>query len=439
MSVHIQQKLVAILDEAAHPLTEDKYDYLLNKIGDARFVLIGEATHGTHEFYQIRSQITKQLLEKKGFMAVAIEGDWPDAYCIHRFIQQKDNSDINDALAGFKRFPTWMWRNTAMPPFLNWLHTFNKQQAILRMPKIGFYGLDLYSLHSSMQAVIQYLYKVDAKAAHRAEQRYACFNHIHIDPQAYGYLAYAGIKKNCIKEAVEQLLELQHRAFDYLCKDNSDMEENYFFATQNARLVKNAETYYRSMFAEHTSSWNIRDRHMAEMVNVLTDHLETRFNRPAKMIIWAHNSHIGDARATEMGEDGEVNIGQLVREQYHPHTYLIGFSTYEGFVTAASNWDAPAEYKKVIPALKGSYEDLFHALQYKNFILDLTNRELEHFLKIPRLQRAIGVVYRPETERASHYYFTRLPYQFDCMIHLDKTNAVQPLDDSEEWERGRQH
>jgi erythromycin esterase-like protein len=245
-----------------------------------------------------------------------------------------------------------------------------------------------------------------------------------------------GIRKSCVKEAVEQLIELQHHAFDYIRRDGLITEDEYFYAAQNARLVKNAENYYRTMFEGHASSWNVRDTHMAETLNILADHLENRFGKPAKIIVWAHNSHVGDARATEMGSQGEVNIGQLIREQHDTDVYLIGFSTYQGTVTAASEWDAPAECKDVNPGLEGSYEELFHHVKYGNFLLDLrSNEKLEHYLHIPRLQRAIGVIYQPEMERESHYFFTRLPYQFDSIIHFDQTTAVQPLNINIEWKK----
>lgn len=431
MDESTNQKLISFLSDIAEPLSEggDKYASLLDKIGDARFVLIGEASHGTHEFYQTRIEITKQLIAKKNFMAVAIEGDWPDVYRIHRYLQGADEkNDSVAALAEFKRFPKWMWRNTTMPPFLQWLRSHN-DKITSPAAKVGFYGLDLYSLYTSMQAVIEYLSKVDPEAAKRARMRYSCFDHVKTDPQTYGYLTSMGVKKSCVKETVEQMLELQHHAFDYVRKDNIAAQDEYFYATQSARVVKDAENYYRTMFEGHVESWNVRDRHMAETLNILEDHLENRFDKPAKIIVWAHNSHVGDARATEMGERGEVNIGQLVREEHDEDCYSIGFSTYQGVVTAASDWDEPSKSKLVNPGLEGSYEELFHHINHGNFILDLRgNKHLEYYLQLPRLQRAIGVIYRPETERMSHYFFTRLPYQFDCVIHLDKTTALQPLD-----------
>lgn len=424
--------LVTTLNDVAIPFYGDReslYTGLLEKIGDARFILIGEATHGTHEFYDVRAEITRRLITEKNFMAVAIEGDWPDAYNIHRYIQgELEKEQWAQSLGGFSRFPTWMWRNKVISSFIRWMRDFNDNKKN-STNKIGFYGLDLYSLHASMQAVIEYLEKVDSLAAERAKARYSCFDHLNVDPQAYGHLTTLGIKKSCIKEAIMQLLEMQHRAFEYVHNNHISIADEYFYATQNARLVKNAEIYYRSLFEDPVSSWNVRDLHMMETLNTLSDHLENRFNKPAKIIIWAHNSHVGDARATEMGQKGEINIGQLVREQHDADTYLIGFSTYEGFVTAASEWDGPAETKPITPGLPGSYEALFHDVKYPEFLLHLTeDKQLEHFLNISRLQRAIGVVYRPETERLSHYFFTYLPYQFDSLIHLDQTTAIKPLD-----------
>jgi erythromycin esterase-like protein len=431
MDMDAHKTLFTILNNSVEPLSEsDDYSLILEKIGDARFVMIGEATHGTHEFYQTRIAITKQLILQKGFMAVAIEGDWPDAHRVHRYLQGRDD-DLDKALDDFKRFPTWMWRNTTMPPFLKWLREYNDSLTTGR--KVGFYGLDLYSLNASIKAVVGYLNRVDPHAAIEAKNRYSCFDHMAVDPQMYGYLTSNRMKKSCIDEVIKQLFEIQHHAFNYIHKDGVKAEDDYFFATQNARIVKNAETYYRSMFNGHVASWNIRDRHMTETLNILADYLEHRFNMPAKVVIWAHNSHVGDARATEMGEQGEVNIGQLVREQ-HRDTYSIGFSTYEGTVTAASDWDGPALRQKIVSGFEESYEELFHQIRYKNFILNLIgNEDLDHFLKIPRLQRAIGVIYRPETERLSHYFFTQLPYQFDSLIHFDKTTALEPLTLNAEW------
>lgn len=427
MSTDAQHKVINLINNTSCPLEiEMGYESLLEQIADSRYVLIGEATHGTKEFYEKRIDITKELILKKDFMAVIIEGDWPDAHRVHRYIQgDEDIQSSFDALKEFKRFPTWMWRNKTIPPFIDWLKNYNQSIKIVN-EKIGFFGLDLYSLNASIKAVIDYLESVDPIEAKIAHSRYACFDNLGLDPQDYGYLISKKLKKPCVEESINQLLEMQHYAFKYISR-NLTNEDSHFFATQNARIIKNAENYYRTMFSGDVSAWNIRDKHMVETINIISDYLEQKFNKPAKLVIWAHNSHLGDARATEMRERGEINVGQLVKEE-HTKTFSIGFSTYEGHVLAANNWDEIPQAKKISPGLQGSFEELFHECKYKNFILPLKgNYELDHYLKIPRLQRAIGVLYRPQTERDSHYFFTRLPYQFDSIIHLDKTSALQTL------------
>src|SRR5436190_21843667 len=353
----------AIIREAIplRPNEMTDYDALIHLIDDARFVLIGEASHGTHEFYRERAQITKRLITEKGFTAVAVEADWPDAYRINRYVQgRSDDREAVDALAGFLRFPTWMWRNADVLDFVGWLREHNDHLPA-NSAKVGFYGLDLYSLHASIAAVLNYLDKIDAEAAKRARYRYSCFEHFGEDTQAYGYAATFGLTESCEDEVLGQLIELRRRASDYASRDGHVAADDFFFTEQNARLVKNAEEYYRSMFRGRVSSWNLRDRHMAETLHALYSHLESQGQR-AKIVVWAHNSHLGDARATEMGRRGELNVGQLVRERFGQNAVSIGFSTYTGTVTAVSNWGETAERKRVRPALQGSYEELFHAV-----------------------------------------------------------------------------
>ena len=420
--------LVRSLREVAHRMVGSAKDYdpLLALIGNARFVLLGEASHGTHEFYEQRAQITKRLIEEKGFTAVAVEADWPDAYRVNRYVQGTSNdSDGEEALSGFKRFPTWMWRNSDVLDFVGWLREHN--EAVSPAMKAGFYGLDLYSLHSSMEAVLTYLHKVDPDAARRARYRYSCFDHFGEDTQAYGYAATFGLAESCEEEVLGQLIELQQRAVAYASRDGRVADDEFFFAEQNARLVKNAEEYYRSMFRGRVESWNRRDAHMAETLEALAAHLEGR-GREAKIVVWEHNSHLGDARATEIGEGGEFNVGQLVRERYAGESMLVGFTTHHGTVTAASNWDAPAEHKRVRPGLPGSYEELFHEVGIGRFMLGLRSGAPMEGLREPRLERAIGVIYRPETERMSHYFHARLSDQFDAVLHFDETRAVEPLE-----------
>ncbi len=402
-------------------------DEILTLVGDARFVLIGEASHGTHEFYRCRAGITKRLIAEKGFSAVAVEADFPDAYRVNRFVRGLGNDKAaDDALSAFTRFPLWMWRNADVLEFVEWLKTHNENLAANE--KIGFYGLDLYSLHSSMKAVLDYLNKVDPNAARLARDRYSCFDHFGEDAQSYGYTASYDAHFSCEDEAVKQLIELQKRRAEYASGDEFTARDEFFFAEQNARLVRNAEEYYRSMFqSRRVSSWNLRDRHMAETLDELAKHLEAE-NRAPKIVVWAHNSHLGDARATEMGERGEWNVGQLVRERYKNDACLIGFTTHAGTVAAADNWDEPAQVKSVRPSHKDSYERIFHETEIPNFFLNLRDEEIEELLRKPQLERAIGVIYRPQTERASHYFTAALSEQFDGVIHFDETRAVVPLD-----------
>lgn len=432
---------VEILRHKAHLLRGERSDYnpLLDLIGDARFVLLGEATHGTHEFYRARSEITKLLITQKGFIGMAVEADWPDAYRVNRFIQHiGHDTEAVDALRGFKRFPTWMWRNADVLDLVGWLreenHRFHK-----KAPKVGFYGLDLYSLYGSIEAVLKYLEKIDPDAAERARYRYSCFDHYGEDTQAYGNSAGFGINESCELEAAEQLAELRQRAADYARCDGQIAIDEFFYAEQNARLVRNAEEYYRTMFHGQVESWNLRDRHMAGTFEALVSHLEQQIQRP-KLVVWAHNSHLGDARATAMGEQGELNLGQLLRENHGDDAVLVGFTTHSGTVTAASNWDAPAERKRVRVALAGSYEALFHEVDMPRFLLPLRgDRELaEEFGSPSRLERAIGVIYRPHTERLSHYFSASLAHQFDAVIHFDKTRAVEPLERTVKWEKGEE-
>ena len=393
-----------------HELTGSRRDYddLLALIGDAHFVLIGEASHGTHEFYRDRAEITKRLIAEKGFNAVAVEADWPDAYRVNRFVRRiSDDAEPVEALGDFKRFPTWMWRNADVLDFIGWLREYGRD--------VGFYGVDLYSLFTSIEKVIQYLDEVDPEAARRARQRYGCFDHFGEDSQMYGYATTLGVSKSCEDEVVAQLMELRRKTAEYA-------PEDAFFVEQNARLIANAERYYRSMFAGRVSSWNLRDTHMADTIDALASYLRQRTGG-AKIVVWEHNSHLGDARATEMGKGGELNVGQLIRERHGDDARLIGFTTYTGTVTAASDWDGPAERKNVRPALSGSYEELFHRVGVPNFWLKPGRQHVD-----ARLERAIGVIYLSQTERASHYFHASLTHQFDAIIHYDTTRAVEPLE-----------
>ena len=427
-----------LVHDAAAPLVGSSADYdrLLEFIGDARFVLLGEASHGTHEFYRHRAQITKRLIQEKGFTVVAVEADWPDAYRVNRYVcGQSGDADAAEALAGFRRFPAWMWRNADVLDFVGWLRSYNDSLSAGGR-KAGFYGLDLYSLHASIEAVLVYLDKVDPQGAERARRRYSCFEHFGEDPQEYGYAAGLGLSHTCEAEVVNQLIDLQRRAAEYARRDGRIAAEDFFYAEQNARLVKNAEQYYRTMFRGRISSWNLRDAHMAETLDSLVNHFALQGHAP-KVVLWAHNSHLGDARATEMGRAGEWNVGQLVRQKHGHEAALIGFTTYTGTVTAASNWGGPAERKKVRPAMPGSCEALFHDVGIPSFLLTLPRgTPVSMGLAETMWERAIGVIYLPESELASHYFHAQLSDQFDAVIHVDRTRAVEPLEPTSEWGMG---
>jgi len=407
----------------------EAYDRWIERAVDLRYVLVGEASHGTHEFYRERAELTKRLIAHQGYRAVAVEGDWPDAYRVNRYVRgASEDGAAEEALRDFRRFPAWMWRNTVVVEFVEWLREWNDLRPAGEA-KAGFYGLDLYSLHTSMEAVVAYLERVDPEAARRARERYSCFDHSGPDPQVYAYEAGIGGAEPCEDEVVQQLLELRDRAAELADRHGEVEADGAFYAEQNARLVVNAEEYYRAAFRGGAASWNLRDRHMAETLETLTAHLE-RTQGPTKAVVWAHNSHVGDARATELGKTGELNVGQLVRERHPDDALLVGFSTYRGTVTAASDWGGPAERKRVRPALAGSWEDVFHRTGVPGFVLDTDG------LREPRLERAIGVIYRPQTERLSHYFEAKVADQFDAVVHLDETRAVEPLERTSDWERG---
>src|SRR5688572_6146303 len=435
MSKDARNDAAAAIRSAVHSVASDAaYDRLVERAGEAQCVLIGEASHGTHEFYETRAQLTKRLIEEKGFRGVALEADWPDTFRVHRFVTGRgEDGDADSALSDFRRFPGWMWRNTVMIEFVEWLRAWNAKRSV-EEGFAGIYGLDLYSMHTSIEAVLGYLDKVDPLSARRARHRYGCFDHFGEDPQHYGLATVAGGAEPCENEVIDQLIELRRKYGELIGRNGHVGEEEFFSAEQNARLIMNAERYYRAMFHGRASSWNLRDEHMFETLTELFAHLD---GGHAKVVVWAHNSHLGDARATAMSRRGEFNVGQLVRERLGRVSYSIGFTTYSGTVTAASDWGEPAERKRVRPALAGSYEELFHAVDLPRFWIDLHERNAAiELLRAERLERAIGVIYRPETERLSHYFAARLPDQFDAIIHLDETRALEPLERASIWNRG---
>lgn len=409
-------------------------ELLVAQLARARLALLGEATHGTHEFYAERAGLTQRLIRDHGFNAVVVEADWPDAWRVNRYIRwDGDDRSAEQALSGFERFPTWMWRNTVVRDFVEWLRDHNRGRPPSQ--RVGFYGMDLYSLYRSLRAVVEYLDRVDPEAAQRARSRYACFDHHGEDSQAYGYAASFGMKPSCEDEVIQQLRDLNLQAVARMTGASGDRID-LFHAQQNARLVRNAEEYYRTMFHGRVSSWNLRDGHMVETLQALEKHLEA-ITGHARLAVWAHNSHLGDASATEMGDQGEWNVGQLARDRWGDAVMLVGFSTHSGTVTAASGWDAAAERKRVRPGLPGSCEDLFHQSGEGRFWLPLRgNLELANLLAERRLQRAIGVIYLPRSERMSHYFHTQLAAQFDAMIHIDQTRALEPLVPEPVWHAG---
>lgn len=408
---------------------------LIDLIGDARFVLIGESSHGTAEFYAARAAITRWLISERGFTAVAAEADWPDAYRVDRYVRGAGGDDSPDrALSGFQRFPSWMWRNTVVREFVEWLRRHNDDRRRDGGQCAGFYGLDLYSMHRSMQCVIEYLDRVDPAAARRAERRYACFDRTSDeDGQAYGFAAAFGAGESCQAEVVRQLVDLQRNAAELA--ETGDGEA-YFDALRNASTVRNAEAYYRAMFGPRADSWNLRDEHMADTLDALSRHL-SRPDAPARIVVWAHNSHIGDARATEMSADGQLSLGRLVRERHGRHCRSIGFTTAAGTVTAASSWGGDAECKTVRPALPSSIEELLHDTGIPALYLRTDHpARAADILRAPRLERAIGVIYQPSTERHSHYFYSRPADRYDAIIHIDHTSALQPLDPGSVWIEG---
>lgn len=404
------------------------YDTLLDLAAGKRFVLLGEATHGTHEFYGMRAEITQRLVAECGFDAVAVEGDWPDCWRVSRFVQGQGGDAPEQAFADFDRFPRWMWRNRQAEALARWLRGYNTGRPLEK--RLGFYGLDLYSLYRSAEAVIRYLETVDPTQAERARRRYACLDH-HCDPQSYGYETAFGIRADCREEAVAQLLALRAQSAEYLERDGAAALDAQFYAERNAEVVVNAEVYYRAMFGASVNTWNLRDAHMRDTLFALSRYRRAR-GGTGRIVVWAHNSHLGDARATEVRRRGEWNLGQLVRERAGAEALSVGFTTYTGYVAAASRWDGDVERKRIRPALPESYEHLFYSTRLDRFFLSLADAVP---LNEAMLERAIGVIYLPESERASHYFYANLREQFDAVFHLDETSEVEPFDVPARWHR----
>ena len=435
---HNFSTLISAIRKEAHRLVPGEradYDKLLDLIGQRRFVLIGDASHGTREFYRERAVITKRLIEEKDFNVVAVEADFPDAYRVNCFVHGAgSDADAEQALSGFQRFPAWMWNNTEVYDFAVWLRKYNDSISD-NSRKAAFYGLDIYSLHTSIDEVVNYLEKTDPEAAKRARDRYSCFDRFGDDTQQYAYATATGISEPCADEVIQQMLELNRRWAS--SDENAQMgeRESLFVAEQNARIIVDAEEYYRTMFRSDVRSWNLRDRHMAETIAAIDRHMSLN-GSGSKMVVWAHNSHLGDARFTEMGRRGELNVGQLVREKYREDTFLLGFTTFTGTVTAAQDWGEEGRKRAVRPALNGSVERILHDAGIERFMVSLQDGEISRELRIDLLERAIGVIYRPETERHSHYFKAQLAGQFDAVIHIDETSALEPLNITPGWDTG---
>jgi protein-L-isoaspartate(D-aspartate) O-methyltransferase len=405
--------------EALPDPDDPRFGELFDRFAQARVVLLGEATHGTSEFYRARAAITRRLIERHGFNIVAVEADWPDAAVVDRYVRHKSTHVATEP--AFRRFPMWMWRNVEFRDFVDWMRDRNAPLAADR--RAAFFGLDIYNMNASIRAVIDYLEKVDPDAARAARERYGCLTPWQHDPTTYGRAALTSGYPKCEAGVVAMLRDLLAKQLDYEKRDG----ESFLDAAQNARLVASAERYYRVMYYGAADSWNLRDRHMFETL----EHLFAWRGKDARAVVWAHNSHIGDAAATEMGiVRGEINIGQLCRERFWKEAALIGFGTDRGTVAAASDWDDPMEIKQVRPAHADSYERLCRDSGIGRFLLDLRegrHQDLRKDLLYPRLERAIGVIYRPDTELASHYFDASLPKQFDGYVWFEETRAVTPL------------
>lgn len=407
------------LAQIARPWSKlEDIDALMDRIGDAQYVLLGEASHGTSEFYIWRSHISRRLMQEKGFNFIAVEGDWPDCYRVNRYVKGYENSgkSASEVMRTFNRWPTWMWGNREMLPLVEWMRRYNAE---VKPPKpVGFYGLDVYSLWDSLRAVTRYLEMVDPEAAERAKEAYRCFDPYGAEAQQYS-LETMFAPESCEDEVVQVLQELRQKAKEYPQDD-----EAIFDAEQNALVAVNAERYYRTLIMADSSSWNIRDRHMTETLT----NLMRRHGDGAKAIIWAHNTHIGDARFTDMAAAGMINLGQLLREQHTPdNVVLVGFGSYGGTVVAGANWDAPVQVMRLPSARMDSWEHLLHEAGPNDKLLISNDMGRQDGLWEVRNHRAVGVVYHPERDRLSNYVPTLLPARYDAFIYLDETHALRPL------------
>lgn len=418
------RRLGAELSRVARPLSADAdLDPLIERIGDARYVLLGEATHGTSEFYRWRDRLSRRLIAEQGFSFVAVEGDWPDCYRINGYVKGWSRAgNAREVLRHFERWPTWMWANTEVAGFAEWMRRYNSTRPVERMA--GFYGLDVYSLWESIHAVTQYLDERDPELARQARQAYACFDPYYEDPQEYAR-ATALVPTSCADEAVAVLTTLRGEAAE-LKEDGGDAREAYFNAEQNALTARNAEMYYRTMIRGGSASWNLRDHHMVETLERLMAH----HGPQAKAIAWEHNTHVGDARFTDMAAHGMVNVGQIVRERHgKAGVVLVGFGTHHGTVIAAEEWAQPMQRMQVPDARPGSFEDACHEAGRGDFLLVFENSVDGGIgaLGEPWDHRAIGVVYDPHRERWGNYVPTMVPGRYDAFMYVEESKAVGAL------------
>jgi erythromycin esterase-like protein len=422
--------VTALVKEHAHPLTgrPNDYDALIEMIGDNRFVMLGEATHGTHEFYRERSKITQRLIKEKGFDAIVLEADWTDAFDVNRYVLGASKSrNAEAALSGFTRFPKWMWANTDFRDLVTNVRAINDARKGGEH-KVGIYGMDLYGGDESAVELIRYLQKVDPPAGERASRRYSCFSGYKGGIEEYAATAGRDRKKSCEQQVADQFDEMEQRYRSWLARGTRERNDELFSAYQNARVVKNGEAYFRRGREPGFSSWNHRDMHMSETINALAEYFTAVGDGTSKIAVWAHNSHQGDALMTDMGEAGELNVGHLMRKAHDGKTVLVGFTTDRGRVMAARGWGIEGEVRELRPAIPGSYARIFTDTGIPDFMLIFRgNQPLSEAFSTERLQRAVGVVYMPQSERTSHYFGARISKQFDAVIHFTETDAVKPL------------
>jgi erythromycin esterase-like protein len=422
--------LVRGLTRIAQPITGSAgdYDRLLRAIGSARMVLLGEDTHGTHEHYVERARITQRLIAEQGFDAVVIEADWPPAAVVSMAIESVGSEyRLDEALRTFDRFPLWMWRNAEFVELLRWIHAFNMSRPVV--PPVQLRGIDLYELATGISSVVDYLDAIDARAATRARERYRCFSPAGMDPQNYGAILSSPAGGDCSDVVQEQLTELATMSATGAPNPQGvvDADPAYFHALQSARAVRNAEAYFRALYLKPESSWNIRDAHMASSIDFLLAHLDLVRGNRSRVVIWAHNAHIGDARGTARSESGTWTLGQLLRERYPDDVFVVGFTTSVGTVHAATEWGEPGRTKALRRPIAGSHAALLGALRIPRFYCVFDDSEsVSNALRAPRPQRGIGVRYLPELERDGHYYDARLSAQFDAVVHIERTRALQP-------------